>query len=78
MTTFSFIVGVAVAAVAPQMMVPGLVVLEAYRLTAAQKPAVLLATPTTPPWLVEVESGFEYAIGYYIGNAAMTYLFGAQ
>jgi hypothetical protein len=76
MTTFSFIVGVGVAVVAPQFAIPGFVALEAYRLSAPMKPQSFVVVQ--PPWLQEVESGFEYAVGYYIGNAAMVYLFGAQ
>jgi hypothetical protein len=76
MTTFSFLCGVGVAVVAPQFVVPGFVALEAYRLSADVKPQSLVVV--APPWLQEIESGFEYAIGYYIGNAVMSNLFGAQ
>ena len=78
MTTFSFIVGVGVAVVAPQLVVPGFIALEAYRLSLDNKPTTLLQTPTTPPWVVEIENGFEYAIGSYIGNAVMIKFFGSQ
>jgi len=82
MTTFNFIAGVAVAAVAPQLVVPGFIALEVYRCTQPVKPQVLFKLPDCASnpnsWQCEVSAGFEYAIGYYIGNAMMSALFGAQ
>ena len=82
MTTFSFLAGVGVAMVAPQYVVPGFIALELYRCSVPVKPQPLFALPNckTDPnsWQCEISAGFEYAIGYYIGNAVMSALFGAQ
>jgi len=78
MTTLSFVAGLGVAVVAPQFMLPGFIALEAYRLSQPVKPQAFIVVAGGDGWLQEVESGFEYAIGYYIGNWMMSSLFGGS
>ena len=69
-----FLAGAAVGALARPLVLPVFVGLEAGKF-AGVGPA---ATDDPPNLWDTVLSGFEYAIGYYIGNWAMTSVFGAS
>lgn len=80
MASFSAVAGVAVAALAPEYALPGFVAVEVYRRSAASTPKLLLAGSDgdcTTAWCTMV-SGFEYAIGYWVGSYVMNTMFGAQ
>lgn len=76
MASFSLVAGVGIAAVAPELALPGFVAVEVYRRTAVHKPALMLGSGDGAG--ATILSGFEYAIGYWIGAYVMNQLFGSQ
>ncbi len=78
MASFSAVAGVAVAALAPQYALPGFVAVELYRRSAASTSKLLVAPSDgdcTTAWCT-VASGFEYAIGYWLGTYVLDSVFG--